>query len=343
LIVKLRPALAELRSHPSGGSFAFVMATGIVSIAAFLQGLDAIAVGLFALDVIAFVVLSLLMLIRLARHPTALLGELSGHESGMGFLTIVAGTGVLGNGFALLASAPRLAAGLWLAACALWVVLVYALLSLLTTSPAKPTIETGVDGTWLLIVVASEALAILGTHVAGVFARPDIVVDLALCWFLLGAASYLPIISAILRRWLFAPLAPEQLTPPYWINMGAAAITTLASARLEAIAGSFPLLTRLLPAISAATVLFWTVATWWIPLLLALTIWRHWVRGLSLRYRFDYWAMVFPLGMYTAATWTFARQNGVEFLNFIPAAFVWVAIAAWLATFLGMMRAIRRR
>ena len=93
------------------------------------------------------------------------------------------------------------------------------------------------DGSWLLTVVATEAIAILAAHVSDVFSRPEIVIFMSLCLFLLGGALYLILISLIVQRWLFEPMQPEQLTPPYWINMGAAAITTLAGARLLSIAG----------------------------------------------------------------------------------------------------------
>jgi tellurite resistance protein TehA-like permease len=331
-------ALFELAAKVPGASFSFVMATGIVSVAAELQAFHWVALVLFAINVIAFLGLSLLNLRRLAREPAVVLGELSCHRTAASFLTIVAGAGILGNQFALLTSDQQLAASLWLVACALWAAMVYGLFVGLTIRPKKPPLATGLDGSWLLVVVASESLTILGTHVASVFSRPEIVVYLSLCWFLFGGLFYLIIISLILYRWLFEPMRPAQLTPPYWINMGAAAIATLAGARLEAIAGTSALLARLVPPITAAAVLSWTIATWWIPLLLALLFWRHVVGRIRLSYRLEYWSMVFPLGMYTAATWTFARENCLDFLNAIPRVFLWIAFAAWLATFAGMMR-----
>jgi tellurite resistance protein TehA-like permease len=326
-----------------GGCFAFVMATGIVSIAAAMQGLDAAAAGLFGINIVGFAILTLLTLVRLIWYPAALLAELSHHRRGPAFLTVVAATGVLGNEFALQTAYQEVATALWIAACGLWVLLVYALLIALTIKPAKPPIATGLDGTWLLIVVASEALSILGTHVAGEFRRPDDIVFISLCGFLLGGFFYLLIISLILYRWLFQPLPPQHLTPPYWINMGAVAIATLAGARLGPALAQYPVLTGFAPAVAALTTAFWAVASWWIPLLAALMIWRHAVGRVPLSYRLEYWAMVFPLGMYAAATWTFSHQEGLEFLYFIARVFAGIAAAAWLATLVGMIhRALRR-
>jgi len=46
--------------------------------------------------------------------------------------------------------------------------------------------------------------------------------------YLLGAMLYILFIALILYRWRFLSMQPEKLSPPYWINMGALAITTLA-------------------------------------------------------------------------------------------------------------------
>ena len=104
------------------------------------------------------------------------------------------------------------------------------------------------------------------------------------------------------------------------------------------IAGDVPWLARLAPAITVVTVASWAVATWWIPLLLVLTFWRYAIDGSPLRYRLEYWSMVFPLGMYSAATWAFAQATGFDFLGVIPKFFLWIAFAAWLATFIGILR-----
>jgi tellurite resistance protein TehA-like permease len=340
--ISRRSTLAPLVFDLSGGSFAFVMATGIVSIAAMRLDRGEVAAGLFAVNLGVFPLLWVVMLIRLARDPAAVLGELRNHRTGAGFLTVVAATNILGDQFVLFASNRDVAAVLWLASLTLWVGLIYAFFVAITVKPVKPPLATGLDGAWLLTVVATEALAILATHVSSVFSRPHIVVFVGLCLFLLGGVFYLILISLIVQRWLFEPMRPEQLTPPYWINMGAAAIAALAGARLVSIAGDDPLALGLVQPIAAATVLFWVIATWWVPLLLTLMIWRHIVHGIRLSFRLEYWSMVFPLGMYTAASWALSRQNGVEFLAVIPRVSLWIALAAWLLGFVGMIRHLSR-
>ena len=86
--------------------------------------------------------------------------------------------------------------------------------------------------------------------------------------YLLGAMLYLSIITLIFYRFTFFPLTAEQLTPPYWINMGAVAITTLAGSPLLLPAGPHGRSSAMLrPFLTGFTLFFWATATWWIPLL----------------------------------------------------------------------------
>ena len=148
---------------------------------------------------------------------------------------------------------------------------------------------------------------------------------------------YAVLIALILYRWLFFEMTPAMLAPPYWINMGAVAIATLAGADLLLYAQGHPGVLGFQPFITALTTGFWAAATWWVPLLALLTAWRHVAGKISLAYDPQYWSMVFPLGMYTAATATFARAASHDFLLPIPRLFVWVAITAWLVAFAGLL------
>ena len=79
------------------GYFALVMATGIVSIAAYLLALTAVAWVLLFVNVAAYIVLWLLLVTRLVRFFPRVRADLTDHARGPGFFTVVAGTCVLGN------------------------------------------------------------------------------------------------------------------------------------------------------------------------------------------------------------------------------------------------------
>jgi tellurite resistance protein TehA-like permease len=335
----LRTAIRTL--YP--GYFALVMATGIVSLAAASLDMGAVAWALFAVNNVFYLVLWALTLARLALDRSELLKDLTSHTAGPAFFTLVAATCVLGTQYESLGVCRAAALGLWGLGAVLWVVLVYAFFASIIVRPTKPPLEEGLNGAWLLAVVSTQSVSVLGTLLAPAFGHSaDVVLFATLALYLLGCMFYLLIIALIFYRFTFLPLNAQDLSPPYWINMGAVAITVLAGARLLLLAGDWALLAELRPFLAGFTLFFWATATWWIPLLLILGEWRHVAKRFPLTYHPAYWAMVFPLGMYTAATFHLARALDLPFLLAVPRAFIYVALAAWVVVFAGMVAHMTR-
>jgi hypothetical protein len=69
-------------------------------------------------------------------------------------------------------------------------------------------------------------------------------------------------------------------------------------------------------------------------------IWRHGVMRHPLRYEPQFWAVAFPLAMYTTGTFRLAQALGLEFLMAVPRGFIWIAAAVWLFIVSGMVREI---
>jgi tellurite resistance protein TehA-like permease len=202
----------------------------------------------------------------------------------------------------------------------------------------KPDLADGINGGWLTAVVATQSLVVLGTIIAPQLGSDTELVALALVsLWLAGGMLYIWMISLIFYRYTFFRLLPSDLMPPYWINMGAMAISALAGALLIHAAGTSELLASMLPFLKGFTLLYWATATWWIPMLLALGAWRYIFRKIPLTYDPLYWGAVFPLAMYTSATYRLGDALDAQFLLTIPRYFVALALTAWLMTFLGLV------
>jgi tellurite resistance protein TehA-like permease len=323
------------------GYFAFVMATGIVSVATYELGLIRIAWILFPLSIAGYLATWTLTLVRLLRHPQRVAGDFIDHRRGGVFFTVVAASCVLGIQVVMLARGFAIATVLWVVGVVLWFCLTYMFFTAATVRAVKPSLETGISGSWLNIVVATQSVSVLGMLVAS---RPSAwlipIQFFSLSMYLLGCMLYLLIITLILYRILFFTMHAREFTPPYWIDMGAEAVTALAGTLVISHVAPASVLYKFVPFVTGFTLFFWVTGTWWLPLLTILTIWRHVWMHYPLEYTPRYWSLVFPLGMYTTCTFNVAREFDLDFLIIISRCMIYLALLAWLVTFIGMIKTL---
>lgn len=321
--------------HPA--YFAMSMATGIVSLACHFLGLAGFAALLFWINVAAYGALWVLTVARASFFRRSFFLDWSSHQRAPGFFTSVAATSVLGMQFLLLRGDSATAFGLWWLALLLWAVCTYAVFVALSIRDDKPSLGEGINGGWLVAVVATQAVCVLGCNVLPErLGNQDAILFFLASFWLCGGMLYIWMISLIFYRYTFFKFSPTDLMPPYWINMGAVAISTLAGTTLIAVTGDSPLLTSIRPFVKGFTLMYWATATWWIPMLLILGVWRHCVRRIELAYDPLYWGLVFPLGMYSLCTYQVSGVFELPFLLWLARAFVVLGLVAWLLTFFGL-------
>lgn len=334
------PADASALEGLSPAYFGMVMATGIISIASHMLGLVWLSRLLFALNGLLYALLWALYLLRLKRYPQVVAADLTDHLRGPGYFTVVTATGVLGSQCLLLTGSLALGMALWGLAVILWLLFTYTIFALLTVKENKPPLDRGINGGWLLAVVATQSVAVLTALLAARVGQPwKLEMNFfALSMWLWGGMLYIWMMSLIFYRYTFFRFLPDDLSPPYWINMGAMAISTLAGSLLIVNADQAPFLLSLLPFLKGFTVFYWATGTWWIPMLLVLGLWRHVYTRFPLKYDPLYWGAVFPLGMYAASTHELMLAMDFAFLKALPVVFLGVALLTWAAAFLGASR-----
>jgi tellurite resistance protein TehA-like permease len=319
--------------------FGLVMATGIISLTAHMMQYETLASGLFYLNIGQYSLLCVLYALRAWLYPSRFFGDMLAHLTGPGYFTAVAGTGILASQFMVLRDNLVIGTALWVFTVVLWLCLTYTIFTAFTVKQHKPTLDKGINGGWLLAVVATQSLSVSSALLAARIGQPYRLElnFFALSMWLWGGMLYIWMMALIFYRYAFFHFSPGDLAPPYWINMGAMAISALAGSLLILNAPQAPYLTSLLPFLKGFTVFYWATGTWWIPMLLLLGIWRHIYRRFPLRYDPLYWGAVFPLGMYAACTWQLDQAMKFGFLTEFTHAFFYIALAAWTATFVGML------
>lgn len=325
--------------HPA--YFAMIMSTGIISIASKLLGITGIAYGLFYINIIAYAIILPFQIIRVFAYWENLYKDLCNPKLSLVFFTTVAATNVLGAQFITIVNQPEIAKIFWYFGIFLWVAVSLVSFSVLFIKCEEGP-ESVIHGGWLIATVGTQSVAVLGAALASHFTScGSFVLFSSIVWWMIGAFLYVLLITLLFYRLVFFKLAPEALIPPYWINMGAIAITTLAGSiiclTIPKIGGVY---TDFLAFIKGFTLFFWSFGTWWIPLLVILGFWKFVVRKQQFKYTPLDWGMVFPLGMYTACTYKLSQAIGIPFVANIPIYFIYLAYIAWTVIFVSMLVSI---
>ncbi|MFJ5869784.1 hypothetical protein ACIQD2_01250 [Dietzia maris] len=211
------------------GAFAFVMATGILSVGLSRQELaGASRIGL-VLAGTAWVALLMLTAGRLLWYRDRVVADIHDPGRAFGFFTLAAGTNVLA---VRLADDYRLLA-VGLLALGFVTGLLLALCGALDRSPVPDRATGAVRGRWDPVhlggrrPVHRHASASLEPLVST--GRGELAVVAVVAWSV-GIVLYAACAVFVALRLMLYPLRPRDLDPPYWVAMGAAAITVVAAA-----------------------------------------------------------------------------------------------------------------
>ena len=311
----MSPRIPTPHGRPWSGAFNVVMATAIVSIAARQAGLHGISDALLVVALLAFGPLAALDAVRV-RHPVTMLHRAAQPGRAFPALGFVADTAVLGTRVVTAAGPWRaIATILLIVGGIVWL----AIAAELGRHPGR-VLNMRARAGWLLATVSTEGLAILLAHLSNPLHW------LAVALWALGGALYVVVMALLARRLTRSPMRPHELTPDWWIVMGAAAIFALAAATLDGGGG-------LSSPIGVLALVGWAIATFWIPVLAGAELWR--ARTLPPTFTPERWTMVFPLGMYSACGQLAGQVLGLPWMHAIGRGWLAVALTAWIAVAVG--------
>lgn len=310
-------------------AFSFVMAAGIVSVSLMMHQQIWLSRVLMVVAIVGYLLLVALTVRQLVRHPSRVQGNIAAPPSRFGYATFIAASGVLGTRLVLLGVPAVPLVQLLIAVSAAVLIAQWVVRAL--RRDVSPWWHL-VDGSWFLSSVACHSIGVLAASIAAV--RPAVAVPLmvvALVAWLAGIIAYGVVLRGVVTRVGHRRVGARDLTAPYWITMGACAITVLNSAKLAVLPPDvLPPVVHTV--VSYAGIGFWVLATALIPLILAAGWWRHVRHRVPLDNPTTLWSIVFPLGMYDVASTLMARTHEFWLARVIGELGVWIALAAWLVT-----------
>lgn len=319
-------------------SFTVVMATGIVSVAASDASQGDLA------GVLRWAALGMLgLLVSLCGASVIVHRQVRAPEFGhpitvFDAFSIVAALTVTAVALAVQLTGWALVV-IWGGAVVLWLTIVALTLRALVRHGDSEVVDYA-SGRWLLAVVSIESIAVLGTAVS-VATHSAAALGAALIAWAAGLVAYPVVALVIAMRLHRRGWHSMDLTPDHWILMGALAICTLGATDLAA-PSPVVVIPGLHPGIAVGAWLTWIGAGILYLVLGATTFRRLIVWRASRQSDIRWWAVVFPLGMYSACTFGLFHVTHVDALRVLASASFWPALAAWVLAGLMSLRTIVR-
>ena len=319
------------------GYFTLTMATGIISIGLGLLEMRSLSEVLYWVTLFSWAALFIVYTFRLLWFPKAVWADLTNPKRTFNFFSFVAATDI--SGLLLQLRGYDYAAFLcWVAALVVWSALLYCSFSVLTLLHGERKVNV-VDGGWLICIVGTQSLVLLGLKVVGQVGdyAAFMMLGIYMLWWL-GLILYGVFVTLFCYRLFFLEMKIEDYGPLMWVIMGASAISANASSTLDMSDPVIHVLSEIHPFVDGVALLTWTWATWWIPLLVVIGVWKHFVRRIPISYEPRQWSIVFPLGMYTVASYQLSLAAEFEPLHQVSHVVIWAAIVVWCLLMIGLVR-----
>lgn len=308
-------------------AFSFTMSTGIISISAIIHNASFASEILFYIGLSGILLLGFLLALKFILKPHNLGKSLFSNEGIFGFFTISAGIDVMSTRL-MVSDFHQYDYVFFIFSMALMFLFLIVFMTLAIKRVVS--IESrSVTSDWLNIPVALEASAISASvYYQGISYAPPFIYVTILSLVITGLLFYV-FININETRNLMRSGTEREFSGLFFINMGAAAIFSLASFELLNVSSLFGTqdIQTLLSLFSLAGGLY---ATIWLPVVFI----RFFVavfRTREIRYRVSQWAIIFPLGMYSVTSHYLSEKYMFHGLfDILSYTAFFLALSAWI-------------
>lgn len=309
-------------------SFGYVMATGVLSTAFYVTGWTTLSFIFLILASLGYIGLIGLFAASISFYPKAFFQQLLKVETLFKCLTFSAGTNKLATRLAL-SGYDHISLILAFIGILSTILLVYGIFCVLFFH-AHASIQL-ISPYWLLVAIAVHScdiiLATLWTE--GQLTQPFFLL-LAFLFWTFAFLSYVFFMALNIYRFFFVPFDGKDLNPSYWTCMGAAAIAVFGASKLILVPNAPDFLIAVKPFFQGIILLLWCWGTAWIPILCLMLVWKYGYYKIPFYYEPSLWAIAFPLGMYTLATYMIQKSISLTLVQSLVPIFLWITFFVWL-------------
>src|SRR5690625_5365407 len=145
------------------------------------------------------------LILRIYRYSDVFWKDLTDHNRGPGFFTLIAATNVIGSQLIIQYKVYSAVWYLWIFSFILWFVITYLFFTAITIKRNHPGIQKGLNGSWLITIVATQSVALLGTLLIREQspASSDMFLFSMICFFLIVFMLFLVFITLIIYLFIF--------------------------------------------------------------------------------------------------------------------------------------------
>lgn len=308
-------------------NFAFIMATGSLSMAFYKSGWPLVSYAFMVIAAVVYVLLLGLFITRICLLRVTLIEDLKDIQKMFRYLTFSAGSSALAVCVTLMGSATL---GLILGAIgALSAIVLTYILFCAMFFHIHASIQI-VSPFWLLLAIACNSSGIvistLWNHQS---LEHPVFLLFAFCFWTFGVFIYVAFMTLNMYRMIFFPFTGKEMDPCYWTCMGAAAIAVVDGCQLISVFNAPPFIVAAVPFIRGVIFFLWAWGTAWIPILCLMELWKALYFKVPFHYQPSLWAMVFPLCMYTIATTLLGTALDLYPVQGMVPVFLWISFMMW--------------